>query len=794
MTNLATMRAKSDGETLLEHTAQVLDRLADQVRLRPDLPAQMGYARLWHTLAWAGLLHDLGKLASGFQQMLAGGGAWGYRHEVGSLAFLGWLFPDPRSDDYRWVAAAVVAHHKDAADLLPHYPDDGPALREIAAQLAVAPLEEVWDWLHDTSPAWLRERGFEGVGVECPPLLPRAQAVALVREQGAQQMAQALRQYRRLSRDLEQMPSTRQRFALLSLVVRGLLITADRHASAHTGALPHLPAGGAAGVQQRLEQLRSAPISHYTHQQASAAIEQNLLLTAPTGSGKTEAALYWAFGVQVPPRHVPRLVYMLPFQASLNAMRERLEQFFPGLVGLQHGRAIQAIYRVYVEQHGDPHIALQQARTHADQMALNVYPLRVCSPYQVLKAVYRLRGYEMLISDLIGASIIIDEIHAYEPQRLALILSLVSYLRQRCAARFCVMSATFPSLIAERLHAALGEVATVQAESSLFARFQRHRLRLRSGDLLDPAVWSEIATQARAGQTVLVCCNTVDRVQTVWRGLREHLGPDAETILLHSRLNGRDRLARERQVQQRCGLHRQNRQPVVLVATQVVEVSLNIDLDTIYTDLAPLEALIQRCGRVNRTGRRDDHEQPMLAEVHIFRGPIPEKNLRPYDLRLLRGTLRLLEEHDGQPLDEAAVGSWLDTVYAEYTDDYAEEWQQIYATHAAQCAALLNGLVAFQADDELERQFYQAFDSMEVLPQRFVPEYLTLLNERQYVAAHELLVPIPYWRYGMLKRAGRVRPGTQSDDPLERVTVVQIAYDDDRGLLFAPDDAEEDSI
>ena len=91
--------AKSDGETLRAHTLQVLDRLADQARLRPQLPAQIGYPRLWHTLAWAALLHDLGKAASGFQHMLRGGKRWGYRHEVGSLAFLGWRLPDPRSDD-----------------------------------------------------------------------------------------------------------------------------------------------------------------------------------------------------------------------------------------------------------------------------------------------------------------------------------------------------------------------------------------------------------------------------------------------------------------------------------------------------------------------------------------------------------------------------------------------------------------------------------------------------------------------------------------------------------------------
>ncbi len=303
-------------------------------------------------------------------------------------------------------------------------------------------------------------------------------------------------------------------------------------------------------------------------------------------------------------------------------------------------------------------------------------------------------------------------------------------------------------------------------------------------------VLDEIAAQARTGQAVLICCNTVDRVQAVWRGLGERLGSQAHLIVLHSRLNGRDRQVRERRTEHACGLTSQARQPVVLVATQIVEVSLNIDLDTIYTDLAPLEALLQRFGRVNRGRRRAADGQPVLAEVQVFRGPIPDKNLRPYDLRLLRGTLRLLEELDGQPIDEAAVGGWLDRVYESYADDYAEEWQRIYAEHADQCAWLLRDLTAFRADTDLERQFYATFESVDVLPQRFAQEYLRLMNEQQYVAAHELLVSIPYWRYRMLNRAGRVRPGKRSDDPLEQVTVVQTPYDDDLGLVFEPFEEE----
>jgi CRISPR-associated endonuclease/helicase Cas3 len=223
-----------------------------------------------------------------------------------------------------------------------------------------------------------------------------------------------------------------------------------------------------------------------------------------------------------------------------------------------------------------------------------------------------------------------------------------------------------------------------------------------------------------------------------------------------------------------------------LVATQVVEVSLNIELDTIYTDLAPLEAIIQRFGRVNRSRRRDADGRTVIVPVYVFRDPIPEKDERPYKLSLLHGTLRLLEEQDGNTINEGAVSDWLNTIYNEYAEGYAAVWQEEYAQAIADFEeGVLRSLVAFDASRELQQLFYKAFESMDVLPQRFEQEYFELMNSGLFVEADSLTVSIPYWRYGMLVRVGKVRPGDRkADEPLERVTVAMARYDDVMGLVF----------
>ena len=112
-------------ETLAQHTLYVLSRLAEFIRLRPNLPQQLNVPRLWHVLYWSAFLHDFGKALDGFQaQLRSDGTGWGHRHEVFSLAFVDWVMLMGFSTDERqWLVASIVSHHRDfrgnSADFTP---------------------------------------------------------------------------------------------------------------------------------------------------------------------------------------------------------------------------------------------------------------------------------------------------------------------------------------------------------------------------------------------------------------------------------------------------------------------------------------------------------------------------------------------------------------------------------------------------------------------------------------------------------------------------------------------------
>lgn len=755
-------------ETLAQHTWFVLERLADFIRLRPDLPQALGTPRLWHILFWSAFIHDFGKSASGFQDRLRGGERWPHRHEVLSLAFMDWIAPVLTTDEQAWAAAAIVSHHKNADEIaslypLPDDPDDDQ-LADKVAELAPETIDGLWRWMSECAETWIAALGLGNTVTMTSSWHNHEITAQAVREQGVKRIYYWLQVYRRFVKKLN--ASGDRDLVIGTLALRGHLVNCDQSASAHAGKLPRATFDTATILASR--QLDAQKL--FRHQSDAGRTSGSALLTAPTGSGKTEAALLWATQ-QTIDGGLPRLFYTLPYQASMNAMKSRLvESFGDPQVGMQHGRSLLALYRQLLDKDYDPKSAAREAKWARNLAQLNYPPIRVFSPYQMLKGMYRLRGYEAVLTDYHGGAFIFDEIHAYEVTRLAMILKTMGYLAQNYNARFLIMSATFPTLIKRWLTDALGTLVEIKADRDLFAAFRRHQLLLLDGELTAETGLQRIVADARAGKSVLVVCNLVDRAQMVYDCLRSKLVEDDIRVeLLHGRFNVRDRLAKERLINEATGSKSQQRRAIVLVATQVVEVSLDIDLDTIYTEPAPLEALVQRFGRINRRRLQID-----LAPVHVFRQPVDGQNI--YDEALIRATLRVLEREAGNPIDESAIGSWLDEIYA---GEIAERWQQEFDHAASEFeATCIRTLRAFQADRSLEELFYRAFDSIEVLPDQLYDEFIKL-KEEESIRAYELLVPISWRRYHGLAGKGLVRRGDR-----ELPSVVLAPYSSQIGLSF----------
>ncbi len=287
---------------------------------------------------------------------------------------------------------------------------------------------------------------------------------------------------------------------------------------------------------------------------------------------------------------------------------------------------------------------------------------------------------------------------------------------------------------------------------------------------------------ARSGKSVLVVCNVIAKAQEAYNQLLFLQNEGLEIILLHGRFNLRDRLEKEKLVRKYTGVKDEtgkpnpNRKPIILIATQVVEVSLDIDLDTIYTQPAPLEALVQRFGRINRARLRK------IAVVNVFTKPDDGQGI--YNEKLVQGTLQILERENGNELNERKVGEWLDEIY---NDEISQLWEKEFNAETKNFQeSIIDILRPFGMEESNEEAFYKAFDGVEVLPESLNHEYMQL-KDTEPIQSNELLVSIGFKRYQMLKNSNLIFPGDEKT-PI----IVKTAYNKDTGLSFEPNYKFED--
>jgi CRISPR-associated endonuclease/helicase Cas3 len=462
-----------------------------------------------------------------------------------------------------------------------------------------------------------------------------------------------------------------------------------------------------------------------------------LWLRAPTGTGKTEALLLWAGDTE-------RLLYLLPTQATVNAMWRRLCKIYgDDRVALVHGRA-SYLLRKEKDWEEDP----LDMRLFGSAFAK---PVTVATVDQYLLAHLNGRHWEERRSLSRRAVIVLDEIHAYEPYTLGL---LAEALGREAPFRLALASATLPPSLLELFPK--GEL--IEAEGDLWCR-TRHRLELREGCLEESL--SEAVALARLGQTVLIVTNTIAQAQRLYQKLREEFGWEPRH-LLHARFTFRDRQAKEGQVEAPSP-------GTIFIATQVVEVSLDISYDALITEVAPIDALVQRMGRVNRRGDKPP------APVTIYRQWCDGAQ-RVYGREVLEWSLELLENLPETPTD----GELAEATYKLYERVMAsEEWKREFE-EGRQTLREVQGILGCYtidlSDEEMRARFTarRGQISVEVLPSALVQEAYELKERGEGWRLAELLVPVPvYW----LKQA-------QLFTPIEDLRCFQttLEYSSDLGL------------
>ncbi len=589
----------------LEHVACVAETFAEYLGLDKNI-ARTG-----------AILHDIGKASPVFQERLKPSykkpleGHDPYRHELGSLLFLHLVDETIRSE----VIDMVVSHHKSMLNDTRRYGlldldfdrEDGEAFQLHA---------KYWDDWHDDALGIL-----EYFGWKVRPI----------------SLSEAEETFEEV---IEYCDSKENGWSIW----KGLLVGADHYASAMIY-----------NTEKLIKKAFKVPdIRFYNRQHPLYPLslvstdhpQKHTLVTAPTGAGKTDFLIRRCKG---------RIFYTLPFQASINAMFERIEN------DLQKDNPDLDLRLL----HSASRIIVKDDTEEKDLQNLIGASVKVLTPYQVASVVFASKGFETILADLQNCDIILDEIHTYSGVSKAIVLKIVEVLAH-FGCRLHIGTATMPGKLYLAILKLLGKdnVFEFKLSDKALDEFDRHIIfKPTDFQSLEPVIQTAIKEKKK----ILMVCNRVVASQELFRQMGLEY-PEVDKMLIHSRFKRGDRKRLETELKEH---YNESVDACIVVATQVVEVSLDISFDLMITDAAPLDALIQRFGRINRKRTKETLESKLRKPIYVLPPPEDDKAAKPYDLEIIQRSYEQLP--NGAVMHERDAQNKIDAVFTTFEHPNIEQ-------------------------------------------------------------------------------------------------------------------------
>ncbi len=352
---------------------------------------------------------------------------------------------------------------------------------------------------------------------------------------------------------------------------------------------------------------------------------ENIIAIAQTGMGKTEAGLLWISD--------NKGFFILPIRTAINAIYDRTKKYISSYggnleeqLGLLHSSSLEYLLLQseddkyddkdeYIDKKEDKEII--EYEKIAKQLSL---PINVSTIDQLFDFVYKYPAYELKLTTLSYSKIVIDEIQMYGPDLLAyLVYGLERIVEQ--GGKVAILTATLPPFVKELLSKS---IKFKIKEDGFTDNSKRHNLkildkRIDSNDICNKYRENE---KLNKSNKILVVCNSITQAQNLYEEISDILG-NKNLHILHSKFIKGQRLSKESEIIEFGKTYKDNKsneldkQSGIWISTSIVEASLDIDFDYLFTELQDLNSLFQRLGRCNRKGKKYSSENNCYIYTQI---------------------------------------------------------------------------------------------------------------------------------------------------------------------------------
>lgn len=422
--------------------------------------------------------------------------------------------------------------------------------------------------------------------------------------------------------------------------------------------------------------------------------DKNLIVVGSTGMGKTESSLIWSKN--------DKIFFTLPLRISINAIYDRIiEEIQYKHVGLLHSTALD-----YLQEKSEREKEIDIEIDKLEQ-AKNLYQkITACTIDQIFPFVFKYRGYEKMYATLAYSKVVIDEIQAYSPEIVAIILKGLQMINN-LGGKFMVMTATLPRIYKEKLE----EMGIEFKYNEFIKDTVRHKIKL-----LDKRINEDIEEiyEKSKNKKTLIIVNTINKAIELYDELKK-IGAN-NINLLHSRFELEDRNQKERKIKE---FSKKKNESGIWITTQIVEASLDIDFDILYTEMSTLDSLFQRLGRCYRSRKYKEKEENVKIYTKDSSGI-----KYVYDEEIFQKSIELLKEYDNQILKEETKIKLVDQLYSkeilEDTDFY-KKFEKSFT--------ILQNIVDYNTSKKEAQSLLRTIDNIAVIPKCIYDKNLDLFKK-----------------------------------------------------------------